>query len=135
MSNTNVVQLHENEMSDAELTAAADGIGLRPIRAFVKKERSGGAERQAKYRERKAAQGEKQITITGDEKLLEAVKSVQAKVAAGKPIEAALAELSVDANLAAQAPVIDWKSHAEALQVRIDAHNARPFWQRVFRAV
>jgi hypothetical protein len=91
----NVVQLQgqaQMELSDAELTQAADDIGLRPVRAFVRKERTKGAERQARYRERKEAAGEKQLTITADESTADVIRQLQADVAAGKPLHAALLE-------------------------------------------
>lgn len=126
------------ELSNDELRDAAAAIGLTPVQAFIRKPKSKGAERQARYREKQKQQGKAEVRLTADEKLADALKAVQANVASGKPVHVALIEQARKAKPQVEGeavPAVNWRKKAEELQARIDAFNALPWWSRIWRRV
>lgn len=84
----------DKQMDDAD---AARGIGFKPIRAWVpdetKKERTAGARRTQRCREKAELQGLKQLSITLPVDLHPMVKTLATRTKAGEPLETVLAKL------------------------------------------
>ena len=80
-----------------DVADAARELGLKPVRAWVpddkQKARSAGAERVRRCREKAEKHGLKQLSITVPEELHPALKTLAARMKAGEPADAVLAQL------------------------------------------
>lgn len=112
----------------ADIRQAALALGLKPVQAYLpdeaaKKQRSAGAERTKRAREKAQAQGVKQVSISLPVELHEKVRELSRRTRAGEEADTVWAELGPPATAAKPAESLPSPPLLELLQ-------ALPSWRR-----
>lgn len=80
----------EQALTDQELEAG----GLKPVKAWVRTKQASNAVRSKRYKERRAAEGVRQINVQAPQEAHGALKEIAARTKAGESLQAVLADLA-----------------------------------------
>jgi len=96
-TNKFIEEAKEGQAIDVDSALTDDQLqegGLKPVQAWVRTKQASNAARTQRYKDRKEAQGVKQLNLQAPQEIHEVLREIAARTRSGEPLAAVLVDLS-----------------------------------------